>query len=1125
MGGFGVDSGGGVERLREKVRLFRRGVPAGVFTADVDEFVKGAIYPNIGVENGELRICIGSQCHSVVRAGRFGESVNEVRDGLLKQGFVVVVGPKGIGKSTLAAAVIWELMGRHEVGLIARVVMLNEDNRSRFEAFIENYGERFGEYFGRLLILYDPVSTRAHEKVSVDVEAPMQANIERTVKNLMDVVNSISPKASRPLTLIVLPSDVYDALSEEIRDSLERYRLDASLNDAEFLAGLIREYTKARDKPSGCALSDNVLNDLAGKVAGFDSGHALIARLIGKELLRNNCSVDKVKKLISETEGKAEALIIQYINSLFKVHEDPKTAEALVEVFALRRPFVNMTRPGVPILTPGIIKLIGKERGAGLLQGAEGEELRGWLAIRQHDLIEEAIEELLDCIVGKGEECEELGDALEPWSLGTVRRSLREVSNEVKDRDGAVEYFADNYGKEFTGALRSFSNCWRRVALIIGLVLTERIVVPRPEDLPGDDAKFLSDALRECGVDNYLLVGNVIPPLIWYLIKNHARALTEAFVGRYNEVIDEIGRVLSIVRDTPLAVAGPYGLGLALIIARAAELGKYVEPSGADVVLHFTSFAIKDVSPPSLITPILRTLKPLRGKAPHRYLELLNSILNMANLDLDTVKYVLEELNETLDNYGYAIKEHTWSLVHAITTYANLLRTYPVYLSDEVRSVISRVLYLLNELDKSKSSLSAIAWAIALAPALMQGVMGWFMENMFSINMANKVNEVAEELGKLRGKIQELMSDGEFMSYVESVSIKADEEAVKTAILNVTSFFKHALALYKLNNDEFDEAARLFNEAAKEFREMNAHEDYIANSDLALRAEAIKGSLVGDELVNGFRQLYEEAFNEEHFMPTARYLNIVSNMLGGYLVSLALTGNYEKINELLEKHWWVLNADKQASVLTRLMLNALLGSKDRKDQLGSELKDKLSITPWELVDAFGPHIHNKFLPALMVIFGAISPEDGIKLCKAFIDEDCVNTILAVKGSITAVTQLREWLINAFREVLIVRLNSFRELGVDVDTVFNEFRGLVNGLDGKSLVRLITPVNSRASLAFMLYALINGEEKLAKAHALYGAANAGEKLLTKLLLETHKACCDLSNEPFKHTIAKLFLYHV
>jgi len=276
MGGSGVDSGGGVERLREKVRLFRRGVPAGVFTADVGEFAKGAIYPNIGVENNELRVRVEDGYHSIVRAGRFGELVNEVRGRLVSDGVVVVVGPKGIGKSTLAAAVIWELMSKHEVGLIARVVMLDEDNRSRFEAFIENYGERFGEYFGRLLILYDPVSTRAHEKVSVDVEAPMQANIERTVKNLMDVVNSISPKASRPLTLIVLPSDVYDALSEEIRDSLERYRLDASLNDAEFLAGLIREYTKSRDKPSGCALSDNVLNELAGELAEFDSGHALM---------------------------------------------------------------------------------------------------------------------------------------------------------------------------------------------------------------------------------------------------------------------------------------------------------------------------------------------------------------------------------------------------------------------------------------------------------------------------------------------------------------------------------------------------------------------------------------------------------------------------------------------------------------------------------------------------------------------------------------------------------------------------------------------------------------------------------------------------------------------------------
>jgi len=41
-------------------------------------------------------------------------------------------------------------------------------------------------------------------------------------------------------------------------------------------------------------------------------------------------------------------------------------------------------------------------------------------------------------------------------------------------------------------------------------------------------------------------------------------------------------------------------------------------------------------------------------------------------------------------------------------------------------------------------------------------------------------------------------------------------------------------------------------------------------------------------------------------------------------VSLALTGDHETINKLLEEHWWVLNANEQVSVLTRLMLNALL---------------------------------------------------------------------------------------------------------------------------------------------------------------------------------------------------------
>jgi len=207
-----------IEKLEKNIELTRQEERAVIVTADVGEFAEGRIYPNIKVENGELRVRVEDGYHSIVRAGKFNELVNEVRDRLLKQGFAVVVGPKGIGKSTLAAAVIWELFMNGDIGLVARVDMLDSKKYSEFTTFVENYGEKLGKYFGRLLILYDPVSTEAYERADIDVKANIQANIERTIEDLMKAIKSISSEASKPLTLIVIPSDVYNALSEERRN-------------------------------------------------------------------------------------------------------------------------------------------------------------------------------------------------------------------------------------------------------------------------------------------------------------------------------------------------------------------------------------------------------------------------------------------------------------------------------------------------------------------------------------------------------------------------------------------------------------------------------------------------------------------------------------------------------------------------------------------------------------------------------------------------------------------------------------------------------------------------------------------------------------------------------------------
>jgi DNA polymerase III delta prime subunit len=1186
IGGLGVDELRSivssiterVKEIEERLRVIdeiKRWTKENKFEVydDVD-FEDGKAYPGILVRGNELVIggsTVGEsilETHRVIVSGNFNALKDEVLKRLNDEGVVVLVGPRGIGKTTLAAYVTWALFREGGLGFMVNVKNL-EEKGTEFTGFISQYLDKHWGEYGDLLVVYDPSTTKTYSLADKKTEVP--EGISNTIDTLLRYIAEDEGVRGRVRLLVVLPTDIYQALSQDLRDRLGKYVLDLEergfLKDPEFIAAVIREYAR------GCSIDYGEAKALAREILGkFSEGYTLIARLAGTLIAsKYKCRVDDVERIIKESGGNAHYFILRYINTLFKIHEDPKAAETLVEVFALRRPFVSMTRPGIPILTPGVIELIGKneKREAKLLYSAVGGELRGWLAIRQHDLIEEAIMKLLDCIVSENEGCKGLGDALKPWK--TIGETLREVSEKVKDVDSAVEYFVDNYGKEFITTLGSFSNCWKRAAYIIGHALAGRILVTGPEDLsvflPEDLRKSvvesLGDALNRCEIDDYLLVGNVIPPLIWYLIKNHTHALTEAFVDKYDEAIVEVSRVRDIVkyRDRGISSAEAfYGLGLASIIANAVESGKPIESNDADKALHIASFAIQYVASTYRIIPILSALRPLRGKAPQRYLELLAPIPEIENLDSDTVRYIFDGLNEVLDNYGDVVRGYAWSLVHAIIAYANLLRRYRIYLyfSDEVKGAVRKIADLLNELDKFKTSLGVIAWAYALAPALeYEDIMKLMMETL-RINKVDKVidkaSEVAKELGRLRKKVKELIRDEEFVGYIKSRFVKADEGTVKIVILEAASLLKHALAIYRLDNDELDEVEELSNEAAKEYREIGDYENYLTARSWALRAEAIKGSLVDDELTklrNEFQRLYEETFNEEHFKLTAQYLGVASGILGDYLVSLALTGDGKKINELLEEHWLVLRINEQVSVLTRLVLNALLGSKDRKDQLGSELKDKLGINSWELINAFGSDIYMyiEFLPALRVALGIAKPKDETAVCKLIKDSmkrrDCRGAVLAAVDDSDAIWWLRWELIYNFYERILEKERSgwLRELGFDANVLISEFGKLVGRLDGKSLVQLIAPETSTARLALMLYALVNGNEKLAKAHALMGTTDliresefiswfwfismiiSKSKLLTRLFLEAYRACCDLKNELFRLAIARLFFYHI
>jgi hypothetical protein len=68
-----------------------------------------------------------------------------------------------------------------------------------------------------------------------------------------------------------------------------------------------------------------------------------------------------------------------------------------------------------------------------------------------------------------------------------------------------------------------------------------------------------------------------------------------------------------------------------------------------------------------------------------------------------------------------------------------------------------------------------------------------------------------------------------------------------------------------------------------------------------------------------------------------------------------------------------------------------------------------------------------------------------------------------------------------------------ELGINASELLNEFMGLINSLDEKSLTHLVVPRSAIGRLAAIIHALVEGWHDLARAHALMGLVESSTKL--------------------------------
>jgi hypothetical protein len=657
---------------------------------------------------------------------------------------------------------------------VIRVDSLNPGDALELNNLIKTAGRRF-------VVIYDPSPIKAYYKPEAMqvVEHGNKSVKNITLRELIEIVKNTLKElveVRNAWVVIILPSELYDEVSksEELRNILNEiksYIIDVDLKDEEFLREIIKTY-------SGC---DNVSDDLVKGVMNFDS-YTLVAKYVGIWLHEKKCEVEDVEKALSESAGKPKLFFAHYIWGVIlgkSLDLSMKVSVPLILHAAFGPIPEGITYITKAVNKDGKWKLIERNELAESkledLREDDLEPIAKWLSTRHEDLIEETLQELVGLhgeearnsyrnhgfenlikTLNRGYE-EALGEGREILGLWFSKIAPGESSNETKAESNSLPNPRMNLQvlvlTRSMIALKPLTNCWKRAALIIGHALAGLASVPRPEDLRKDVAESLGDALRECDVDYYLLVGNKIPPLIiGPVVMGLTFTLALAFIDRYNEAVAEVNRILNIARDRGSIYIAErlYGLGLASIIADAAGLGKDVKSSDADIALHIASFTIQRVASPDLIKLVLDALEPLYGKAPHRYLELLALASNVEDLDPITVRYIFDKLNEILDSYGDVVKRYAWSLVHAIIAYAFLLSAHLIYLiyfdNDEVKGAVGRVVDLLNELGKFKTRLGVIAWAHALLPALVHEYVKRLMEEKLRIDVVGKASEVLEEL-------------------------------------------------------------------------------------------------------------------------------------------------------------------------------------------------------------------------------------------------------------------------------------------------------------------------------------------------------------------------------------------
>jgi len=1056
----------------------------------------------------------------------FVEKAEEVMRLMGSDKAVVLKGPRGVGKSTLAKYVAYSMLMQERVDYV--VVPEGPINVNELLTTVASLQRR-------VLLLFDvhPREVYMPRFLPGAVEGA-----EKPLEAAAKVVNSLLAAAEldpvgRLRVLVTASDDELKALGVKL-DPAAEYRVD--LGNVEFLAEVVRSYMGESAK--SCQGVENLARII--KEHHPDGAYTLVAKYAGLWLKDNGCNARDVERAVEEAKKEPKLFLANYIwHVLLRGSGD---LARKVAVPLLLHAVFGPVPIGVTYITKAVKNGVWRFLKPEELEGASLEFLREdalepiakWLAQPHEDLVEETLRDLAGL---NGEEArklykEALGDLIKvlDWSRDEVLKEgdqfiikLCIIGERQRSETALLAFVGRRLAAVFKGG--ESRRCWRRVALIAGYALAGHIVLPKKERVPEDVIEVLGDALRPCAVDAYLTIDGMIPPFsigVAQLMPIRELNITSPFADT-DTIKDatETARELTARWRRRGDFWSPevfYALGLATLAA-----GGEVDEETADRLLYAASFAVQQVFHPAAVLPILESWKPLGEKAPHRFVNALATVSQLERLDPETAPCIYCLLRQLKSHLLEA--KRIWPLVEAIHAYSNLLRKDLIPIWDRWEVAVADMCLLYREVKKSiatapdrgvsvKRLLDAVAKAFVLAVALEiddlaslvkeQCGLGDLVEEAEAVRTT--LEEAAAHLDELR-KIME--NDADFAEWATARNVTGD---VGEVVEDFRGWFTYVLALYKLDHaidekgeldaEKLEEVAEEFEKVAEIHKRLKHWGSYLIARGRALRTRVLATNSWEEllERAKGFWELWKEA--EKHLEPTVGYLATAAHALGEYLVYLAASGDKRDAEELLKEWRWLLDYDGEVSVVTRLMLR-LFGVGE-----GAKLE--------EVVDTFGPKLSPEYLPALWMLAGRLQKNQALEECtilselgdcvfiectKLFNPDDCVIAVMAAADDRAAIDRLK-----LFIEKVVPKARQLPEV------------------DGRTLVEVLAPRSSQAWLALMLLAAVEGRADTVRLHGLLGSAAFMGSIFRHLFCSVCKNCGDLNSESCRLALLKLYYIH-